>query len=281
MNRKMPLILFLMFFSAFIQAIPPRDLTLLKKAISNGQVKTVEALITKRNIPVDAKDEELWTPLLHAVKAGQKAVVKKLLELGATADYGVHSFIRVRENGKVKEQIYIFGLERDKPAPSIEPAMHLAARKGDLQLVDLLREESIYGLNVFDADRVTPLMIAAEKRNLDFVKGLLDRGALQTEEDSKESVALHYAAYNTTVDGLKIIELLAKKTPLDIPNRFERTPLMEAASRNNHTAVKKLLELGANPDIKTRHGLTALKIAERRQFPESAKIIKEYLGKKG
>ena len=57
----------------------------LHQAAKRGDMETVLALLA-RNVSVDAKDENGWTPLMWAATQGRGEVVKTLLERGADTE---------------------------------------------------------------------------------------------------------------------------------------------------------------------------------------------------
>jgi hypothetical protein len=96
----------------------------------------------------------------------------------------------------------------------------------------------------------TPLHVAAGSADAPFVNYLLQSGAVASLRNEfvkgvkKGSTALHFAALNGKAD---IIPLLIN-AGLDVDSRTDEgvTPLMLAAYENRSTAVKKLIQLGAN-----------------------------------
>ena len=55
------------------------------------------------------------------------------------------------------------------------------------------------------------------------------------------------------------------------------TPLMAAASIGNLEIVNILLEAGCNPYNQNKDGINALTVAEKKNFPDCANVIKEFM----
>ena len=99
------------------------------------------------------------------------------------------------------------------------------------------------------------------------------------DETSKGRTSLMYAV-NSNMSSAAIVELLAQKADLNIPDQKGWTALMHAA--NNPDGMKKmkvLLRYGADVDLKNKKGQTALDIA-RKNLEEASKTkssqIKEF-----
>jgi ankyrin repeat protein len=118
----------------------------------------------------------------------------------------------------------------------------------------------------------SPLMIAALKGMTDAVSQLLDKGA---DVNKPGWTALHYAA---THGHLQIMNLLLEQHAyVDAESPNGTTPLMMAAMYGTPSAVKLLLEAGADPLLKNQLGLTAIDFAYRANRKESADIIAAFV----
>ncbi|MDH5600084.1 MAG: ankyrin repeat domain-containing protein [Gammaproteobacteria bacterium] len=69
----------------------------------------------------------------------------------------------------------------------------------------------------------------------------------------------------------------AKMTSGQITSSDGSTPLMAAASVGNIEIVKFLLDAGCNPFNKNKDGITALIVAEKKNFPDCAKVIEDFM----
>jgi ankyrin repeat protein len=118
----------------------------------------------------------------------------------------------------------------------------------------------------------SPLMIAALKGMTETVGQLLDKGA---DVNKPGWTPLHYAA---THGHLQIMNLLLEQHAyVDAESPNGTTPLMMAAMYGTPSAVKLLLEAGADPLLKNQLGLSAIDFAQRANRKESADIIAAFV----
>lgn len=116
------------------------------------------------------------------------------------------------------------------------------------------------------------LMLAALDGNLDLCKVLLEMDA---DVNKPGWTPLHYAATNSHIDVIRL--LLDNFAYIDAASPNGTTPLMMAAMYGNSSAVKLLLEAGADPTIKNALGLTAIDFAQQVKRAESADIIAAFV----
>ncbi len=148
----------------------PRQIGALFGAAREGQLASVtEAL--EAGVPVDARDTQGNTPLMHAVAHGREAVARVLLERGARID--------VADRG------------------GLTPAM-LAVIHGRSDLLQTLLERGA-DANARSGTGWTPLTFAAWKGDPDLVRLLLDHGARTDVVDRQGWTPLHYAEWKAEV----------------------------------------------------------------------------------
>ena len=118
----------------------------------------------------------------------------------------------------------------------------------------------------------SPLMMAALRGQTALVQLLIDKGA---DVNKPGWAPLHYAATKGHLDIMNL--LLEHHAYIDASSPNESTPLMMAALYGTPSAVKLLLEAGADPGIKNALGLTALDFALRDRRTDSAEIIAAFM----
>ena len=115
-------------------------------------------------------------------------------------------------------------------------------------------------------------MFASLDGHLELAKLLITRGA---DVNKPGWAPLHYAA---TRGHLAVMNLLLENHAyIDASSPNGTTPLMMAAFYGTPSAVKLLLEAGADPLIKNEQGLTAIDFAHRNQRQDSADIIAAFV----
>lgn len=118
----------------------------------------------------------------------------------------------------------------------------------------------------------SPLMFAALDGQLELARLLISRGA---DVNKPGWAPLHYAA---TRGHLAVMNLLLEHHAyIDASSPNGTTPLMMAAFYGTPSAVKLLLEAGADPLLKNEQSLTAIDFAQRNQRQDSADIIAAFV----
>ena len=118
--------------------------------------------------------------------------------------------------------------------------------------------------NARDKDGKTPLHYAVAHRHSDAVKLLLEYGAEVDEElaEALRLTPLHLAALRG--DAEETERLLNGGADPNVRDVFCRTPLHYAAARNQKAAAELLLSRGADPNARDESGKTPLDLAVRR-----------------
>jgi len=127
----------------------------------------------------------------------------------------------------------------------------------------------------WDEDADSLLYWATCSRREDFVRLLLQAGAMVANEERYNSTSVHEAVQN---NDRPILELLLKADGSVALNWFDyldRTPLMWAVAENNQEMVGLLLQAGSdvNAHNEVRIGDTALRMAAGRGDSEMVKLL--------
>lgn len=164
------------------------------------------------------------------------------------------------------------GFDANVRDPKGEHALHLATRDNATKVIAaLLRWEKIDVEPRNKADE-SPLMLASLGGYLETVKLLIDRGA---DVNKTGWAPLHYAATRGHLEVMKL--LLDRNAYIDAASPNGTTPLMMAAHYGTPSAVKLLLEAGADPFLKNQQTLTAIDFAQRANRADSAEIIAAFV----
>ncbi|MEW8505745.1 MAG: ankyrin repeat domain-containing protein [Candidatus Thiodiazotropha sp.] len=158
----------------------------------------------------------------------------------------------VRDDIKSLGEILKTGADVNSKTINGHVPITVAAMFGNLEAAKLLLE---FGADINHMTRRgTPLHNASKLGQAEFVKYLLENGAdtdlvNDSEEDWLKGMnALHYAAYNASLNVLKL--LLDSGMNVDVRTGQGMTPLMYAAMMDNEYIVGELLKRGADIEAK-------------------------------
>lgn len=259
--------------------------TVLMTAARAGNVDVVKVLLD-RGADVNALEKyKGQTALMWAAAERHPAVVKLLLDHGA--DWKVRSIDRETK------------VPRLSAASSISPiarggftALSFSAREGDIESARVMLDAGV-DINYGDVDNTSALVVSIMNKQYSFAKFLLERGAgvnvvggygrtaLYAIVDirNEDWSALPARKSEDLLPSLEIVkELLARGANVNLaltaslPGRSGMdsgdttldagtTPLMRAARAGDATALRLLLEKGADPKLTTKDGNTALMFA--------------------
>jgi len=260
-------------------------------AVYNGDEETTLVLLDS-GAWINTEDEDKRIPLEWAVLEGHDEVAKLLLSRGSKVGNAIE-FAR-QNNNKEMEQLLTLQKEKEQDSENfdcshlsglinndnqekiqmiieqdlmvVDPgdirclyALMAAAKKGNMQMIDVLLEKGI-DVNAEDADGESPLIEAAAKGQKEAVELLTTNGA---DLDGFGSSALVAAAMNGQVEVVEF--LLSLAVDINARGRSGRTagriPLCEAARAGQIDMVKLLLTRGAVINSDNNDGKTALMTA--------------------
>jgi uncharacterized protein len=147
-----------------------------------------------------------------------------------------------RDDGRGVAQWLARGFDPNARDPQGQTALHLALRDDSPQVVESLLKRANLDVDALNAAGETPLMMAALRGQLEWVRRLLERGA-KVHIDGWSPI--HYAA---TGPQPKIVALLLDRgAPIEALSPNRTTPLMMAAGYGAEANVDLLLARGADP----------------------------------
>lgn len=150
--------------------------------------------------------------------------------------------------------------------------LYLALREPSLKVAKVLIDWPKTDLNAANPANETPLMMAVLKGHTALAAAMLDKDA---DVNKQGWAPLHYAATSGHIELIRL--LIEKHAYIDAESPNGSTPLMMAAQYGTLSAVKLLLEEGADPLLKNQLGLTAIDFAQRAQRKENADMIGEFV----
>lgn len=164
------------------------------------------------------------------------------------------------------------GFDPNTRSPTGEHGLHLALREPSPKVAALLLAQNKIEFDAHNAQDETPLMLASLNGQTDIAMQLI---AMDADINKPGWTPLHYASTN---GHLAIMQaLLDHYAYIDASSPNGSTPLMLAAMYGTPSAVKLLLEAGADPALKNKLGLTAFDFAQRASRTESAEIISAFV----
>lgn len=137
-----------------------------------------------------------------------------------------------------------------------QPALSLAFKEDSLKAVAALWAHPQLDLEAVNAANETPLMMAALRGHVEWMRRLIQRGA-QVHRDGWAPI--HYAASGPEVEPVEV--MLKAGAPLDAASPNGSTPLMMAAAYGAIDAARLLLRRGADARLLNQRGLSAADFA--------------------
>ena len=154
-------------------------------------------------------------------------------------------------------------------------ALHLAAYKGAAEVVKLLLRCPI-DVNARNKQSLTPFLLAASA-GLDFITNIFmqDERVEQKVTDEVGATALHLGAgaYNAAL----VTRLLNNGFAVNLRDDLGFTPLMYAVRAGELLSAAALIDGGADLQLCSSAGLTALDIAEKFRHTSLAAFIRKFL----
>lgn len=177
-----------------------------------------------------------------------------------------------RDDAPVIRGLLNRGFDVNTPNPAGETALLLAMREPSLKVLPLLLAQPDLKAEVRSQQDESPLMLAAMKGMTAVCEQLIAKGA---DVNKPGWAPLHYAA---TGGHLQIMQLLLDEHAyVDAASPNNTTPLMMAAHYGTPSAVKLLLEAGADPLLRNDAGLNAIDFAHQARRAESADLISAFV----
>lgn len=164
------------------------------------------------------------------------------------------------------------GMDPNTPTEKGEPALVFAVRSGAPKTVAFLLKQPGIQVDAINAADETALMLAANANDMALANLLIEAGA---SVNRPNWTALHYAASKGHIAMMRL--LIDNDAYIDAESPNGTTPLMMAAYYASPSAVKLMLEEGADPTLKNQDGMTALDLAIAKDKTLSAQYIRAFI----
>ena len=178
----------------------------------------------------------------------------------------------VRDSADTVSALLARGFDPNTVDAAGNAGLLLALKASSMGVVNVLVNAPQIKVEVRNAADESPLMLAALKGELALCELLIKKNA---DVNKPGWTPLHYAATNGHLEVMRL--LLEENAYIDASSPNGTTPLMMAAHYGSPTAVKLLLEAGADPMLKNDQSLSALDFAHRGKRAESADIISAFV----
>ncbi|XP_065842261.1 26S proteasome non-ATPase regulatory subunit 10-like [Oscarella lobularis] len=173
-------------------------------ACSSGREKIVDYLL-RLEVPIDAKDDALWTPLMIASSAGHLGIVESLLKNSSSAVAMVNEqneagqtslhYAASKGNCNIAEKLISHGADTNVRDRHKATPLHRAASRGHAKLVEILLEHKSH-VNATDSNGDTPLHLACESDFGHIAHLLVKTGAQVKLQNNEENCPLDLATPN-------------------------------------------------------------------------------------
>ncbi|XP_065212445.1 transient receptor potential channel pyrexia-like [Planococcus citri] len=220
--------------------------TVLNSAVNGNSVECVELLLSL-NVDVNSFDKEGMTPLHIAADQGSIYCLKCLL-----------SYPLCDKDLKTNDERRY-------------TAVHLAAENGYDQCIQSLAETGA-DLNEVNAKKETPLHLACKMQYPDCVDVLLKNHANVNAQNNDERTPLHCAVAKSRLALLIVQKLVEWHADVNASDWYGFTPLHIAALNELDECVEYLIMSGSNVAAKTKAGLSALNVINRKTPVSVSKI---------
>lgn len=282
---------------------PDLDWTFLHVCAENDQSDNTDMakyLVNEMGIDINARSKTDAKAIHVAARAGQKNMVKFLIEKGLSVDEpGMHGqsplfYAAIKGQIKVAEYLISKGANvnlKDRMGCQI---IDLAAGLGQVDFVKLLLQNGAINTNaskciinpnvgspeikpigkgVSDVINLTDrLFDAVKKNNMISVKGCIKDGAAINAKNSTNSTPLHFACWKGYPE---IVEILVETGKCDLNSTGDKgyTPLHYAAKFGHYEIVKTLLSNGAIYNVACESGKTPLDFATDKKTVQLLEIL--------
>eukprot|EP01006_Ploeotia_vitrea_P034221 TRINITY_DN65723_c9_g9_i3.p1 TRINITY_DN65723_c9_g9~~TRINITY_DN65723_c9_g9_i3.p1 ORF type:complete len:624 (+),score=248.10 TRINITY_DN65723_c9_g9_i3:1283-3154(+) len=230
---------------------------------------------------VNHADEDGYSVLLTCSQRGSGAMIDVLMGLGADQEWREkqdrwHSAHFASQNGCLGVLRAL--VERHGTSVNVRDSdgltpMYLACQRGRLSIVQFLLDHNA-DLSLGElSGGWKPIHLAAQSDNVDLVRMLLRANPEQVSwTELHGCTPLHVAAANDQVD---IVRCLVEEFGADINvmDEDKRTPLIGAAPVCSPEMIVTLLELGADPNVLSNSGFSALHSAAFNDRADATRVL--------
>ncbi len=237
------------------------------------------------------------TALCLVATRGHHSVIEELVRFGCSVNTtdakGMSPLIQASANGHLAAVLALLNHKANVNFTNKKlggtSALSTATKQGHVKIVRALLTNGA-DANIFDKNRDTPIILAAENRSLEVVKLLLSHDAYVNAMNANNESAISKASQHCETEIVKL--LIQHSARVNSCDNGRYTPLMYAAmckignqskggkqevNENEVNIRSECLELllaeGASVNVTNQHGDTALSLAARYGHPQYVKLL--------
>jgi len=160
---------------------------------------------------------------------------------------------------KLARQLFQYKADVNQTDAKLVSPLHTAAYQSQARMLQLLLLHKA-NVNIIDKLGQPPLFFAGDK---DIAVALLEAQADALHLNSRGQSALHLAAHNGVYDVVSFLtEHDQLRHMIDLRDDRGRTALHHAAEKGHQAVISRLMDVGADPKVKTNNGHTAMSLAD-------------------
>lgn len=215
--------------------------------------------------------------IFEALASGNLAIGRILLASGTDFNRPVNGKYLVLEaanEGKedwMREVLNIPGINVNVKNTQRENALHIAAKAGNFELVDMLVQAGC-ALNDQDEKGNTPILTALTANRKIVAQYLLRNGADLSKFNQRALQPLHLAVANKDIN--LVGDMLKAGASINSVGENGLTPLHFAAQMGDTNIARLLLNSGADKKLKDNYGRTPAAVAKKFKHKQLAKLLK-------
>ncbi|WP_431052374.1 ankyrin repeat domain-containing protein [Roseateles sp. L2-2] len=204
-------------------------------------------------------------PVLAQARFGSQTPAPAASEVAAPPE--LHVAAR-NDHASTVMKLLLAGVDPNVRDAQGNTALHVAIREESGKSFETLLKSPGTDVSAINQAGETPLMLAALKGQLDWVKELVKRGAFVNEPGWS---ALHYAAAGPSEQVVRW--LVAQGADIDARSANGTTPLMMAAGYGGLSGAEVLIAAGADVTLRNDHQMSAADFARRAGQDEMAEKL--------
>ena len=218
--------------------------------VYEGYDKSLDLLLSKHGIEINAKNNSGETALHYAAKYGNFSKARKLIEKGININAKDNSGKTVLHYATI---YFLSSKIKRKNNKNTKPDSYY---NDIIKILELVLNKDDIDINAKDNSGKTVLHYAVEYDSISLTNKLIAKGIDIDAKDNSGDTALHYAAKHNKIPIA--VELVEKRIDINAKNNSGNTALHYAVEHNNMSIARELVLKGINIYAENNSGQTAL-----------------------